>query len=1542
MSSNIKNVKQNIATQQGNLVAVLSPATAQSTAGTAVEFSSYGSGSILNQDLKYEWELRTPVGSDAIVVNYQETSPYGLKLSEDLQTARLFPDINGIYEIILTVSLSTGEVATATSFLFVTSVDRPLDRTKPSSEFIGNNISDFWRFIEGREAISSLWSEYISVIANDYRKVGELVLSKAINSIQSGRVQSNVSVHTDVSLRNADTSIKFSDSFYGTSTAHTSLYAIQMKAIAISAAELLVIKGTPSSANAGTTVEVYDANLGGTYFVNKVKKGRVYLSKQSILPASSRSDIVTGFALIGGSSLAFTTAASSIQKGQFIRIGEDYIEVIDTFSTDPTLPASNYIKLNKKFLVSKSNLTVSVFNTVSISVIPVRGELTNIVYVPAEDVGGDGFFSDIVVTDINAIPIGPYTIQIPTHTILNKHKLLAGKIEITTTDLARFKASILSARKLSVDNVDYINFDVYPAIPLTEFNPDNPVNVKVSIKSTNRAKDLLITVDDISCSISKVEYVEDISGNTLAAIYVDENVFLSDKVGMNWRICNTMTCASMDSFPKEGVVSGDILRVEVSSSYNTARTYIDCTVVGSYKDKVSFEITTEELVNTENPVESSDPAIGELLPPRINKTVLARMIQHLQIPSAGILREDIEFLHLASVLYKNIAKTTQITKYLTVKGATFNIDDSSLDNTIYVTSGLIKNTILRLSVLPTFIRRLTMIPLEADLPVASIPYITEFVYPKETSEVEGSSKVAILAEDGTIFTRNRVEIELFENTQFMVMNDLAFTGVGLNKNSDSMNITAASGMFLDRGTKPGDLLVCDGTTYYIKNVVNNTTLELAENFNGSVLSVQKSNASYLIQKPHYKTNYSYLVFRPGVFSITSPTPTTLFLPVTVLDNSYQIEDNFGCLVGYYLSNFIDFSTPQITYASAVKALTYALTTGPTLHAVKVAASVLLNIPVSEDRCVIDYIDKSMGKIVLKGLSRQDTETGVQYVYSFSTKESHSKFKAIATHPDVYREYQIGDIVEPFTTICDKIIVSDYIKSPEDFVGLPLRKYHSWLIEIDAHSVDSRDIPLLRDFYDNIKPIYTKPMITLVLYLVDVVAAIDFLLINGALRLYDDPAFGLELTHMYDNTNNSRQILRLSDNGELSTRTLFFGQDLVVSSSTRVSSARGGFMLNDAAQFSTSTDPVIRPDTKVLPSYKPFYKTSDANSQYFHVRGKFLVKSGDILYIYSGINAGVYSVTSVVSDTELDIQPLSGYLPYTTIPSVDTSEVNFGLYRKVTSIISSNLQTSAVSGNTITFTDTALNWDGVSVGDILVNEADFEDTYEILDIEYDPTTEDAALTLTVDQSTTSIPTSASFLIYRDALEPKEYAEALVTSYDFVNSPRKLTHDFNDTYKIAVGDSIELLDGTYQGTILDIIKVVGSSIFLSGTIGNGTVVGTAFKLTKNLRPKLDNSDKRLEFLHGYDDVSIELASVAANAIPGGLTTVDGLDGRPITIIPLNTVLYPGDRLQLFVSSTLVYEGLIAHTISVGAMCYDTFVDSSLQTALHFYKIIRRSRP
>lgn len=1505
MSKGTKNISFTLAQEVSPIVLNLTPIAVQTVSRTPVSFTTQGSASTDNSALTFSWQVNVPIGSELSE----------LEVSSDGTEAVLYPDVNGAYQVVVTATNPSGAVSSLTATAIVVSDPFKLQRLKPNADFIGESVSSFWKLLENKSAVKSMWQEYLKLLSGDYKKLGELVLSKSIRNIQPGRYSSNILIDTEVDLSSHKTKVKFSESFLGNRTGFTSYRALLLKAIVESPSSIFFPDAKISSVNTGTVVEVYDSDLGGEYKVNKVSSNRILLSATTYAPSSSLASTITDLVLTRGSDVVFTTSANTVVKGNYVLISGTYYEVLDTYSTDPTLPGANYFKIDSR-MGSTKQVGAKEFRTVSVSVVPLETGLSSVFYVPASELGGNGYFSStnqtasVTITAVNKIRIGAAlgNIQGATVTFLNGSATGFTTKIIAPTYSTPFSTEFTIEPKLNIPTIDQANLEEATAL----------INLPVKFK------DLLLTSDGNSCEITDIQYTKDANGDYFARIKVAEEAFLAAKTSLSWRVCNTLVCETHTEFRADGVSPGDVLTVELSNSLNPSRSFVNCTVVGAYKNKIAFEVTTEPLVNSD----------GDLVSPDTNNEELARIFQQLQIPASGKTQFDFSFFSIAADAIDMIPNVKKQLKYKYLASSTFSPTLSTDDNTIYVSSGSKSDCIFRLGVKPTAIRRNSRIPINSSMPVYSLSTLTEFIYPKQTSAIDGSSKLAMLHNDGSVSIRTSPELLLLENVHYTLQNELSFTGTDLNKSANSLIVTAESGSFIDRGVDPGDYFICRGVTYLVKSVLSSISLEIAEDTNtDNFKSLAKTNEQYAIKK---KTAYArtYISFRAETFSVSNPAPKSLFANSVVLDNSKQIQDNFGALVGYSLEDFSDYSTPQITYNNAVLGLMYAWSTGPTVYSSLVASNILLNLPISEKPSVVSLVDKENGKIVLQEISR-DTDAPIDSYryYTFSTEESYNDFYSIAFNPATGEEYKVGDLVSPMTPLTGKVLVQDVITSPGELNPLKLRKYHSWYIAIDAHSVDSRDIPLLAKYFNEIKPIYTKPNIQLVLFLVDEVQIKVALNLDLTMRLYDDPGFGLELTHMVDSNNNSSQSLRLNDNGELSTRTLFLGKDLVVSSSTRFTSARGGFVLE--GPFSTSTEIAIQNDTKVLQHMSPF-------SGEIPVRGKYLVQVGDIVRVYTGKNHGIYEVTAVVDDNTIDVQPLSGYLPYTRTPVADETKVNFGIFRLVSPIIVPSLTSTSVSGSEISFTGEALNWDGVSVGDYLIESSNFLNKYEILDIEYDPVTEDASVTLTLDSAA---PNSTEFFIYREALVHKHYASGEISSYDPLDAYR-LGHDFTDIYKIDLGDTIEIMTGSHQGELAKVIKITSSAIFISEAL-TSLASGDEFRLIKEARATQDSSDKRLEFLHGYDDVSITLESLLAMGQPSIITTLpSGIDTRTISNLSSDLTVEPGDIIKLLdgLGGSEIFVGTVQNIASAtSVVCYVDAEDASISTSTQYHtEVIRRAKP
>ena len=1476
MSTAKKNISYTVATELSPIELVLTPLTSHVIVGQPVVFTTQGSTSYDGSSIVITWEVFTPVGS----------SVESLYVSNDTSEATLFPDVTGMYKVEITATNDSGAVAVEKAYVAVGASNISLTREKPSSDLIQMSTSSFVSLINNREVIHSLWSEYIKLLAGDYRKLAELVLSKSIDNIQPGRITSNYLVNTQLDISTYTNTLYASESYFGTNTATTSSKNFLFKAIVVDSTRVSLV-GSNVENIVGTTnnaiLNIYsqNRNLGGKYTIKVASKNQVTLLAST--PTLETTEVASiSVSTVAGSPKVFSNSSCSV--GQIISLRGDTYTVV-------TASSNGFFIVDKPLPETLTAPIVRLHTPVIISIDSTETGTTNKVYVPASEFGGKDKHLPIDTT-VSFELLNANTVRAPDG---SGAELIGASISVYSSSYSGATSRI--SNYYYNTTYDAAVFELSPPISLRQTDIGKVVQLKCKLKRESVVSQLLLTVDSISSRMLNVSYFLDAYNVPYASITLESKV-PSGMINRSWRISSCIHSYHVTNkieYYKEGVRYGDTLSLSISTGASTMQYTLQCTVVGAYKNIISFEPVTHSLVSED----------GSQIAPFIEERIIAAALSSFNIPNVyEFANETYSFTGVASSVFSALPRSISSIVNKSIKMQQFSTDTSNPSNTIYITEGSDTEAIMRVCVAGLHITRNTYVPLKIDEPIASIPYLTEFVYQHETSSVENSNKLAFLKKDGSVVYRDQNETVLVENIGFYIQNNATFSSNTMDKLS-GLVVTDLFGYFTTRGVISGDYITIDGVTYTIKTVVNSTTIEILKDATTTLLESKVFYQKRYTISSASSYSYPYIRFAPDSFSAGNPAPKSLLAPTVIVDNIRQVENNFGKLVGYTIKDFLDYSSPQMSYLNAVRGLMYVLANGPTVKNIELATAILLNLPVSQRTSRIIDIDKKRGTISLQPVDESATTVAVGQAehYTFSVAETVSPFTGIAYNPITGTQYKIGDLVPKFTALTHKVVIEDAITTPTNTIG----GLHTWKIYIDTNSVSTKDIPLLAAFYAQAKPIYTKSTIELVLFLVSTVKVLVSIRQAGSLFITDDPALSLELTHGVDSRANGSQVLRLLDVGELSSRTLIDGKDLKVTSTTTVRSARGGFLLNSQDDFTDDTGIGVTPDVKELLAASPFTGVHFA-------RGKELVRPSDILRIFTGANAGVYNIISVDSDNELSIEPLLIDGVYSKEPVPSNYAQTFGIYRFVSSIIVDNIECTDVVGNTAVFSGATLNWDGVTVDDVVVDTTNHTVRHKILEVIYDPITEDAASTVITDSP---LSVGSTYFIYRPFLVSDNYATGVCT----LTTGRYVEHDIQEQFKIDVGDTIVV--ATDIGEETSKVVWVGNGYIETADILPLTTYPD-FLLRKPGRPEKENSDSRLELLHGYDSVTISLISAAAiisaaayGTSSGGLSLVE-LSG-------FGSLPHPCDKIYLYdTNGNTVYYGSVYFVTTNSVICI-TVLDS-----------------
>ena len=199
-------------------------------------------------------------------------------------------------------------------------------------------------------------------------------------------------------------------------------------------------------------------------------------------------------------------------------------------------------------------------------------------------------------------------------------------------------------------------------------------------------------------------------------------------------------------------------------------------------------------------------------------------------------------------------------------------------------------------------------------------------------------------------------------------------------------------------------------------------------------------------------------------------PDDWWAEYTYSGNWPAVETNFGMLVGLSHDDFSAVSGGD--YLSSVKALHFALWSGPTVSNLRLGAQVFFNLPFTEAAGSIleisEMFSENQGRIVIR--DTEDTAVIRSYFYPLAA--------GLAVNPDTGVAYVVGDSVTAFAPLSLGARVLDYINDPEWFDAYltgadELRKFHTFKVEIDLAAVeDARGFKLLPQYLDRAKPAYT--------------------------------------------------------------------------------------------------------------------------------------------------------------------------------------------------------------------------------------------------------------------------------------------------------------------------------------------------------------------------------------------------------------------------------------------------------------------------------------
>lgn len=1404
-------------------VAVVDPASQVRGIGARITISganSYVEGE--EEITTYTWEVvGVPLGS-------RTAEREMLDVDGDGTSASFAPDVTGRYTIRLTVATAYRSSDPVDAIITVQAVLVPyLGQATPDGDFMFTVLSDFWHLVDNRQALPVLWSGYNQVVASDLLRLWQIDYGKSIRDIQPLFQRRWLDYSPKLPLGPVSGVYGHHQSGNGAFTGSALGACI---GCVISDREFVLFSGSVSQKAIGTDLRVYTGSNVGNYTISKLNADRsgYLVSTSSRFPATD--------ALLAGSTLYSTQlsdtvgdptadfATAGVEEGDVLRIetgtDADYYTVVAVGVTT--------LQIDKALARTRTGLSYTVFSASRASVAFASGALTDTVYIPQSEADFDLYEADSVGGD--GVITSPVEVLVERRHV---YRDMIGKSITITSGVNTGHSFVVAA--INSSSTGYIIASVFAGTFEHAATYTLPLLADVTSRLLVLAgKAYTILSAELNTSLPDVD---DGGRGPLWVITLGEANAPSGLEELHWRVAATLTSADVD-FEAAGVCGGDLLLIDLMRDDQGLAGHVPCTVLGAVGGKVAFDIgaATLEPGDVGALTDAELVALGaDLHVPYI----YVDSANSLQITSAGAVLQD---------LWNSLA----------FKRTYYNL--------VLETGTVINTDYFGLEIRPQYIIRNSRIAV--DETIVSVPALFEYISEPVTRPVDEG--VLLLTKDDEQTVLVAAPVVLLENNNFIVQGD-ELRGAFAATQADSELLVIPSGALTGRDIQPGDTITLtsgfDQRTYVILEVRDDETLRITseDGLPGSTAT----GVHYTITR---SLEGSFIRFVPGTFTPEAPAPGVLWAETTLFDNSEHIEDNFGVMVALTKEQFDAYGTTQVSYRGAVTGLMYAWAKGPTLGTVALGASVLLGLPVTEAAGIILDIDEAygeqQGRILVEDVSPEGNGTGVVRSYYFTPvgDYAYSIFSGVATNPATGAVFAAGDNVEAFQPLSKGVVVYDYVKDPNwwrvgtPYQGRELAKLHTWGLLVDAEVIDSRDMPLVTEFANAIRPIHTKPQVVLVRYLHDSITMAETLEMDATLYHFDDIAFSLETTHIVDDYNGGSLALRQVNVGSFGTRVLFEGHDLVMTlGSDTVVSARGGFVVP-------------------LESISSAFETVTT-------RGAGLVRAaddardvaGDVLYIQTGPNEGRFEVVEVVSDTTLRVRQIgvgASVLPLMGPDSPDPANMQeaestaFWVERLNRNPLCVGSVAVTTGSTLLTDVDATFVVDGVTIDDVLVIEGGaFRGRYRVTEVLQDTDTlESTSLSFTP-----AFPAggdyTAAYHIEREAL----YANPLLAGAgDTTTGSREITVVNAGLSPVRTGDVLTILTAGADMGDYNVITVLGTdTVVVSRPLVNTATVD--FYVERANREDLPDSDAYVERFSPNDELLIEV--LRPRSIFGGLGVVDG---------------------------------------------------------------------
>lgn len=263
---------------------------------------------------------------------------------------------------------------------------------------------------------------------------------------------------------------------------------------------------------------------------------------------------------------------------------------------------------------------------------------------------------------------------------------------------------------------------------------------------------------------------------------------------------------------------------------------------------------------------------------------------------------------------------------------------------------------------------------------------------------------------------------------------------------------------------------------------------------------------------------AYVIFQDGV--LEGRKLDRLWAEYATLNNDAQVESSFGALVGLNADAWRSRNL-QNSYRDAVAALLKARVTASTLGTIEQIASLIVGIPMSPVRGVVqsinyEYETTELGepdrvRLAIDEIDAEGNLTGrlsAKIAQAFNT-ERLAEFSGLKINAFTGKRIAVGDVVEQFTPLSEGVRVVDLYANDTDLSLDDVLDRHRFGVLVDADATRGLattidNLALLEQFIADVKPSYTDFLLRMHKYITDDVAVESDVFFGVTATFYDNP------------------------------------------------------------------------------------------------------------------------------------------------------------------------------------------------------------------------------------------------------------------------------------------------------------------------------------------------------------------------------------------------------------------------------------------------------